>query len=613
MNNQTKSDYLSIEIPEDMKDTITSLKIHDDLNIIATITGKNGPLFKSIMLKKINKTTILDWEKTLIALSSQLKESGLFDNSANRVSSLLARNHAKITEYVNSLLKKSEGESEDQGNGLNNQRKQKIKVFKYYSEKEQTLYESIVLEGKPCFVFYENEKPNTLESIEEATRTLLPFGFDDGPAKPYEFENMEELDILVNEVRQKSTSDFYKKTKLIVSKYVDQKPIVINIITVDLLFSYFQDRFPTTHYLFFVGNNGVGKSVIGELFELIAYRGVMMTDPSAANIYRLLGKVQPAQCTLIMDEIENIENNQTIMNILKTGYTIRGKVAKINTNTFDQEFFNTYSLKIFLSEKLPHNYTARGVLDRTFAITCLLGSPKYNIKDVLVSQGKEGNQSVKELAEEINELRKELFVYRLIHAYEKRPEIDTGLENREMELCEGIALFYDTDVQREVEETFQHFLDVKYEQKIATFDHFLLSKIIEELDKSDDKYSFPVKDLWSSIKQTTNSYSISDNELYLVDFGFTLYYNQLSAKCKIFGAESKHTNTGNILIFKDIRKIRLTYQQHSNKPKIKCSGVRSDGVKSEGCEGCEGSGEGAMSFFDERNNTNTKSNESQNH
>ena len=72
MNNQTKSDYLSIEIPEDMKDTITSLKIHDDLNIITTITRNDAPVFKSIMFKNINKRTILDWEKTMTALSSQL-------------------------------------------------------------------------------------------------------------------------------------------------------------------------------------------------------------------------------------------------------------------------------------------------------------------------------------------------------------------------------------------------------------------------------------------------------------------------------------------------------------------------------------------------------------
>ncbi|MDN5847129.1 MAG: hypothetical protein L0H53_12750 [Candidatus Nitrosocosmicus sp.] len=601
MNQNTNSSSLGIEIPDDMKDIVSSIDILEDFQISATIKGKDGPVFKSIVLKKINKRLLLDWEKTMAILCSQLKESGVIGNSLNRMSSLLARNHAKITDYVGALIKKSEGESEDGVSSLSSQKKQKIKVFKYYSEKEQILYESVVLGGKPCFVFYENDKTNTIDSIEEVTRTLIPFGLDDGPAKPYEFESIEEINKLINEVKQKSISDFYKKTKLIVTKYVDQKPMVINIISIDLLFSYFQDRFPTTHYLFFVGNNGVGKSVIGELFELIAYRGVMMTDPSAANIYRLLGKVQPAQCTMIMDEIENIDGNQAIMNILKTGYTTKGKVPKINTNTLDQEFFNTYSLKVFLSERLPHNYTARGVLDRTFAITCLLGSPKYNIKDVLVSQGKQGNQSIKELDEEINELRKTLFIYRLINAYEERPEIDTGLENRPMELCEGLGLFYGSEVQEEVEETFQHFLDVKYEQKITSFDHFLLLRIIEELDKSEDKCSFAVRDLWHSILRSTHYQEGNENEVYLTDFGFKLYYNQLSTKCKIFGAESKHTNTGNILIFKASSKIRHTYQQLSKKPKISCSLVKRDENKSEDSEGREGSGEGTLSFFDERN------------
>lgn len=611
MNQDINPNSLSIEIPEHMKDTLITLKLHDDFQISTTIKGYDGPIFKSIFLKNINKRKLLDWEKTMKELCSHLKALGVISNSVNRISSLLAHNHSEITNYVNSLIKDSEGYSSEQCNSLKDQKNQKIKVFKYYSEKEQTLYESIVLAGKPCFVFLENDKANTIESIEETTRTLLPFGLDDGP-RPYEFENIEEIDKLINEVKQKSIGDYYKKTKLIVTKYVDQKPMIINIITIDLLFSYFQDRFPTTHYLFFVGNNGVGKSVIGELFELVSYRGVMMTDPSAANIYRLLGKGQPAQCTLIMDEIENIDGNQTIMNILKTGYDTKGKVPKINTNTMDQEFFSTFSLKIFLSERLPHNYKAKGVLDRTFAITCILGSPKFNIKDVLVSHGRKGNQSIKALGEEIGNLRKSLFVYRLIHAYNEGPEIDTGLENRDMELCEGLALFFGGDVQEEVEETFQYFLDTRYEQKTTSFDHFLMSKIIEQLDKSEDKRSFPVMDLWNSILQSTNYRDGKLNEVYLTDFGFNLYYNQLSTKCKIFGAESKHTNKHNILIFKATSKIRQTYQEWSKRPKINCSIVKCDEDKSEGCEGCESSTEDALSFFDDRNDENTKLDGSQN-
>lgn len=143
---------------------------------------------------------------------------------------------------------------------------------------------------------------------------------------------------------------------------------------VDTIISYFQYRFATTHYLLFVGKNDVGKSAIGHVFEQLSYRGVMMTDPSVANIYRLLGKVEPAQFTIIMDEANDIDNNNDKMNVLKTGYTINGKVPKINTNNNnDQEFFKTYNLKVFLAETLPSTHKARGLLDRTFVIICLPG------------------------------------------------------------------------------------------------------------------------------------------------------------------------------------------------------------------------------------------------
>jgi len=79
-----------------------------------------------------------------------------------------------------------------------------------------------------------------------------------------------------------------------------------------------------------------------------------MTDPSPPNIFRLLGKEEPAQHTIIMDEVNDIDNNKEIMNVIKTGYNISGKVPKINTHFNNiQEFFKTYSFKYF-SQKDYH-------------------------------------------------------------------------------------------------------------------------------------------------------------------------------------------------------------------------------------------------------------------
>jgi hypothetical protein len=109
----------------------------------------------------------------------------------------------------------------------------------------------------------------------------------------------------------------------------------------DIIFSYFQDKFATTHYDSIVGDNDSGKSSLGITFEGLAYRPVYMTDPSAANIFRCLGTIEPGQCTIILDEADKIDKSPEMMAILKTGYQLTGKVPKINTNTLRSSFGHT--------------------------------------------------------------------------------------------------------------------------------------------------------------------------------------------------------------------------------------------------------------------------------
>ena len=81
-----------------------------------------------------------------------------------------------------------------------------------------------------------------------------------------------------------------------------------------------------------------------------------------------------------------------------------------------------------------------------------------------------------------------------------------------------------------------------------------------------------VEDLWSSIKNTIENQEIGDNEIFLIDYTYLLHRNQLKNNCKIFGGESKHTNKGNKIIFRDIDKLRQIHNNYSNnKPVIKCS------------------------------------------
>src|ERR671927_368747 len=149
--------------------------------------------------------------------------------------------------------------------------------------------------------------------------------------------------------------------------------------------------------------------------------------PSAANIFRCLGTVEPGQCTIILDEADKIDKSPETMAILKTGYQLNGKVPKINTNTLRQEFFLTYCLKIIIAEKSMSLIEAKGVHDRTFSFTAYPGDSAFDIKETLNPQG---NQECQKRLNELRSLRKLLLVYRLLHFKDTVPNIDTGLKRR---------------------------------------------------------------------------------------------------------------------------------------------------------------------------------------
>ena len=151
-----------------------------------------------------------------------------------------------------------------------------------------------------------------------------------------------------------------------------------------------------------------------------------MTDPTAANIFRVLGKVEYGQCTIVMDESEKIDKSQDIMSILKTGSQFNGKVAKINIHggNESQQFFFTYCLKFIIAERSPSQSLAKGVLDRTFLYTAYKGKPRHDIKEVL---NPAGNQRLQKLLDELVEFRKLMLAYRLIHYHNPIADIDVGL------------------------------------------------------------------------------------------------------------------------------------------------------------------------------------------
>lgn len=587
---------LVIDIPEDIKEQVSTIQLTPEF--VAVIKVNEDIIESNIDFKKLGKQVILDWPKTVEKIMTKLKEKALDYQLLANIHHLLIKSSNTIHQYIDTIKDKGDAIK------IESKNKRRIKIFKYYSEKNDRLYESVVINGKCSFISYQNEQVEIIEEIEESSRILVPFERNDTAVQPYEYKNKDQLLTHIKNSESLKIDQLYNKIKRIVAKYVDQSDHIISIITADIIFSYFQDRFPTTHYLFFLGDNNVGKSIIGDIFEQVAYRGVKLTNPSAPNIYRLIGKVQSAQCTLIIDEANDIDANRDLMNVCNTGYTINGKVAKINTATYEQEFFNTYCLKIFISEKLLDGSKAKGLLDRTFPITCLVGIPKESLKEVLVSNGKYGNIHIKELQEELSEIRNSLFAFRLVNASKRRKEIDMGLKNRDKELCEGIALFYGSSIQKEIEESFQILLDTRYKEKHDSFEAHLLTLIIQHIENDKTYVEISVEDLWNSIKNTTDNIFLTNNEIYLSDFDLKLFRNQLTNRCKIFGGESKRTNKRNKIIFKNIDKLKQFHDRYSNedKPKIHCK-IKDTDTENEDSGGSGGSGELDDEFIKDKVNS----------
>ena len=289
---------------------------------------------------------------------------------------------------------------------------------------------------------------------------------------------------------------------------------------------------------------------MAETFRAIGYKTVVMTDPSAPNLFRLLGIVEPVQCTMVLEEADKIDKITELMAVLKTGYSYYGLVPKINQFTSKQEFFYTYCPKIIVSERSLNQSIAKGVNSRTFPINCIKGSTKNDIKEVLNPTNTGGPEKEK-LLQEIMQFRKLLLVYRLRHFKDPIPDLDIGVEGRDKELVKhSIQLFYGCKCLEEVQETLQYFLDLKNEKKESTIESILL-QIVATLVKYEGPEISSQK-IWNTLMEEIPGMlnEKNPNEYHTNDYG-TIYRTSTlpSYLGDSFGGVVKHTKKGNIWIF----------------------------------------------------------------
>jgi hypothetical protein len=319
--------------------------------------------------------------------------------------------------------------------------------------------------------------------------------------------------------------------------------------------------FPATHYSEGIGTNDVGKSSIGYTFEYTGYRVIKGTEISGANYNRVLGSNEPAQCTIIEDEGDSISEDSGKVRILKSGYEYNGKIPKINMNSKNQEqkWFKTFCYKMILAEKSLSQSKAKGLIDRTFSFHCRPGKVNHSIKEV-VSENINKNPKLQTLYDELLNYRKLMLCYRLVHYKDSLVEIETGLKNRDNELCKPLLqLFYGTNALKEIIKTLEVFVNQRKQRKLNSIE-VVLYPILKSMLHQDGNNQTLVyfSDIWKTIIEGVidgNNDEKKPNQYETVDYGI-LYKNTLSKLiADRFGAKLNRKANGSILIF-DLEKLR---------------------------------------------------------
>lgn len=493
--------------------------------------------------------------------------------------------------------------------------KKEVTAYKYSKKGQGTLYEAIILEGQPCFVTWypdygtNNENIKILPGIEESTRIIMPPNPEQYPYTAYEFVDNEELRDYFGRANRCKLDDLYQIAKGFFQEYVNQDKNIITVLTADSILTYFQDLFPIIHYAEGIGGNDVGKSTIGYTLEYTGYRVIRGTSISGANYFRILGSVEPGQCTIIEDEGDSISEDPDKVRILKAGYEYSQKIPKTNMNTQRQEqnWFYPFCYKMILAEKSLSEWKAKGLVDRTFTFKCRPGRVRYSIKKV-VSQTINKSPELQKLYDELLHFRKLIFCYRLIHYTDDLPPIKVSLINRDEELTYPLLqLFYGTEAFEEIKTALEFFIKQRRERRSRSTQAALypiLKKFIPDNGSNivTVLYSSIWDDITSSESTIKGALNPSNNTEYNTHYYGPLYQNTLSKFISDnFAADLKHGEKGSVLAF-DRDKFASFDDVYNHKVKGEETDIKIDvelvspEPNPEGTEGSEGSSDGYGDF-----------------
>lgn len=465
-----------------------------------------------------------------------------------------------LIRYLSDEWRKQEEEKSASSNKDANSNTEKPYYIHKYS-KGIPLVEAVIVAGQPRFIQMKEGSDLDFDLLSElpmGNRLLKPRDIHSYLCEPYVFEFKEKIRDYLKLASKKSTNlnfdQIFKLVKTIFMKYVVLEDHYITLLAADVIYSYFQDLFGTTHYVICIGDNGSGKNSILMTFASLGYRVLLATSVSAANVFTFLGTIEECQGTIAEDEINNLDNDPDKLNIHKSGYSLGScRIPKTDLKSGRiQDLFYTYCFKIFASESSLDNSKAKGLLDRCFEIPCIVGKPKHNIKEVRAR-----DKTNEQLRNELEKTRKLLFACRMLHHNDTIKDIQLGIINREAELTKPLIRLFRNSPDVLKLPALQKCLDAKREVKSTSLEAILYTTIrnlttdIKTVDNSqivEEPLAWIIgnSSIIEEVKRITYGQDIPGQDaLYCQDLGKVTYTRITKTLVDKFKASRGSIGTGN--------------------------------------------------------------------
>jgi hypothetical protein len=446
--------------------------IGNDLVILANITKKNERIEKRFEVRILNNST---QEDVIDSLEEKL------DKHLGRLPCECVIRFISKPENWNKIVEKLESNNTED----KKENKKKITIKKYTAKGTMPLHESVVINKVPKFVYLDKDKkPHFVDSIERTNDILIPGDtFDTQNPIPFIFESEQEFEEYLERSKSETLDTLFDKFECQNRKYVDTEDHYHTLLTADMIWTWLQDLFAYNHEVVITGDNGSGKNSELLTFKFLAYRTFYTVSASASNYWTKMGNIEECQITIAEDEADDIAKDRDKRNVVKNGYSSGGSVPKVELEGGRKsEDWLVYCFKIFAMEEIPDDKDMKGILDRSFVLRFVAGSPKYNIKNLLKPKV---DPKFQPLYDDLIGLRNTMLCWRLSHYNDIIVDVDLNVKNRSAELTSPlIRLFQDSPVALgKILYSLSQFMKERNEIKATSFES-ILYEVIEELVKT---------------------------------------------------------------------------------------------------------------------------------